>query len=467
MLKKHGELFKNLFLFFDLAIISLIWVFAYYLRFYIELIPIFYDFSSIEPYLLLLFPLLLIWVFVFKAFNLYRPRRLSSRFAEILDITKACTLTVIILVSLTFFLKKFEFSRLVFLYFWIFSIAALSFSRIIFRGGLSFLRRKGYNLRHVVIVGDGILARELIKRLRNHPEVGINILGLLGNRPEKIGSKVHGEEILGTYGDIETILNQKEVDQVFIATPFVEISHLETIFNSISNYPVTIKIIPDIHHFPLFCAGVEEFSGLPILSIQDSPLYGWNVVFKRLLDFLTASFAIVLTLPLMAAIAVVIKLTSPGPVFYRQKRAGLDGKIFNMLKFRTMHVDAEKGTGPVWASENDPRRTKFGALLRRTSLDELPQFFNVFKGDMSVVGPRPERTEFIEEFKEHVPRYLLRHKMKAGITGWAQIKGWRGNTSLKERIKHDLYYIENWSIWFDIKIMWLTVWNGFINKHAY
>jgi Undecaprenyl-phosphate glucose phosphotransferase len=411
--------------------------------------------------------LLIIWGVVFKAFNLYRPRRLSSRFAEILDIFKACTVSVVILVSLTFFLKKFEFSRLVFLYFWIFSIAALSLSRIVFRECLTFFRRKGYNLRHVVVVGDGILAREVVKRLENNPEVGINILGLLQNRPDKIGRKIHGKEILGTYEDMQKILNENEVDQIFIAVTFSEMSHMDKILQSIEDHPVTIKIVPDLYHFPLFCASVEEFDGLPILSIQDSPLYGWNMAIKRLSDILIGSFAIIVTLPLMSVVAIIIKLTSPGPVLFEQKRVGLNCKAFNILKFRTMHVDAEKEGGLVWTKENDPRRTRFGVLLRRTSLDELPQFFNVLRGDMSVIGPRPERPEFISQFKEQIPGYMLRHKMKAGITGWAQVNGLRGNTELRKRIEYDLYYIENWSLTLDVRIVWLTIWKGLINKNAY
>lgn len=467
MLKKHSEFFKNLLFAFDLLVISFAWVGAYYLRFYTDIIPLYYGFVSFRPYLTLLVPILLIWGLIFSAFDLYRPRRVSTRFEEILDISKVCTLALVVLVSLTFFWRKFEFSRLVFFYFWILSIVALNFSRKIFRKGLRLLRKKGYNLRHIIIVGDGLQAREVIKRLTDHPELGLNIVGLLSSKPERIGKKVYGKEIIGIYDDLKDIINERGIDQVFIALPFTEMEKLENVLKTIDDQPVAIKIIPDIYHFLPFCGSVEEFEGLPILSLQDSPLYGWNIVAKRLSDLLIASFAIIITSPFIAIITVIIKLTSPGPVLYRQKRAGLDGKIFEMLKFRTMYVDAEKETGPVWAKENDPRRTKFGTFLRKTSLDELPQFFNVLKGDMSVVGPRPERLEFIEHFKEHIPRYMLRHKMKAGITGWAQVNGWRGNTNLKKRIEHDLYYIENWSIWFDIKIMWFTIWKGLVHKHAY
>lgn len=467
MLKKHSEVFKTLLFVFDLIAISVTWVLAYYLRFYSDIIPVYLSIPPFENYLMLIIPILVIWAMIFKAFNLYRPRRTSTRLGELIDIFVASSFAVLVLVAFTFFIKQFEYSRLVFVYFWLLSIVALSVSRGVFREGLRLLRKKGYNLRHVLIVGEGVLAKELIQRLGAHPELGLNIKGLVTGESERVGMKIDGNMIVGTYDRIEALVNELNVDQIFIALPFSHMLKLDSIIKGIGNHHVTIKIIPDLYHFLPFCGSVEEFEGMPILGIQDTPLYGWNSVFKRLTDLLFAIVAIVLVTPLMALIAVVIKLTSSGPVVYSQERAGLDGKVFNIYKFRTMCVDAEKDTGPVWAHEDDERRTRFGAFLRRTSLDELPQFFNVLRGEMSLVGPRPERPEFIDGFKSMVPRYMLRHKMKTGITGWAQVNGWRGNTSLEKRIEHDLYYIENWSILFDIKIMWLTIWKGLVNKHAY
>jgi exopolysaccharide biosynthesis polyprenyl glycosylphosphotransferase len=202
------------------------------------------------------------------------------------------------------------------------------------------------------------------------------------------------------------------------------------------------------------------------MSLQGSPLYGWNDVFKKLFDLAVGTFLFVIVSPLLLAIGLIVKTTSRGPILFRQERVGMDGSSFQILKFRTMRTDAEKQTGPVWAQENDPRRTKIGAFLRKTSLDELPQLFNVLKGEMSLVGPRPERPNFVKEFRNRIPSYMLRHKIKAGITGWAQINGWRGNTSLEKRIEHDLYYIQNWSISFDFKILCMTLWRGFFNRSA-
>jgi Undecaprenyl-phosphate glucose phosphotransferase len=230
---------------------------------------------------------------------------------------------------------------------------------------------------------------------------------------------------------------------------------------------VEIKVIPSFYEYVKLHAEAETFEGLPVITLQGSPLHGWNVVLKRGVDLAGAAVALTVLSPIMLCSAAFIKISSSGPVFYRQTRMGLDGRAFEMLKFRSMRVGAETESGPVWAKAGDDRRTLIGKLLRRTSLDELPQFWNVLKGEMSIVGPRPERPEFIQQFRHSIPQYMLRHKMKAGITGWAQVNGWRGNTSLEKRLEYDLYYIEHWSIWFDLKIMWLTLWKGFLHKHAY
>jgi exopolysaccharide biosynthesis polyprenyl glycosylphosphotransferase len=228
-----------------------------------------------------------------------------------------------------------------------------------------------------------------------------------------------------------------------------------------------IKVIPASWEFLGLRGGLDELDGLPIVSLQGSPLFGWDRVSKRTFDLILGGLVSIIASPLMFIIGLFARLTSKGPVFYKQERVGMDGQTFEMLKFRTMRADAEKETGPVWAAEGDSRRTKLGVFLRKTSLDELPQLFNVLKGEMSLVGPRPERPNFVEEFRNQVPQYMLRHKIKAGMTGWAQINGWRGNTSLEKRIEHDLYYIQNWSIGFDLKILFMTIWKGFFSKSAY
>ena len=466
MLKRHSQFFESLMLLSDLLVIAASWIAAYYLRFFWGPVPVYRGIPGLRPYLFLLALIVVIWGVAFKAFGLYRPRRVSSRFAEVWDIAKACTLAVLILVALTFFLKQFEFSRLVIVYFWIFSIASVSLVRGSFREALRMLRRRGYNLRHVLIVGDGGLARKLAERIDARPDIGLRIVGVLAGDPEMVGEKMEGLRVLGTYEEAGKIAGRLSIDKVFIAIPIEAYGRMEAILRSMEAGFLDINVVPDLYQYVTLRGGVEEFDGIPLISLQDSPLYGWSLVAKRITDVALSALALLITGPLMLLIAVAVKLTSPGPILYRQERMGLDGTIFQMLKFRSMTSDAEANLGPVWAARNDRRRTPIGALLRRTSLDELPQLFNVLKGEMSLVGPRPERPVFIEELRTRIPKYMLRHKVKAGMSGWAQVNGWRGDTSLETRIEYDLYYIENWSLLFDLKILWLSLWRGFIHRNA-
>jgi Undecaprenyl-phosphate glucose phosphotransferase len=332
---------------------------------------------------------------------------------------------------------------------------------------LRFIRKRGYNLRHAIIVGTGGLGQDVTDRVHKHPELGIKIRGFLSEDNSQIGSVLKGFKVLDTFENVRSVVVNHNIDIVFITLSLGAQEKLKSVLDDIGDEMVSIMVIPDLFEFATLRGGIGEFEGMPIISLRDTPLYGWNIVIKRVTDIVLSLIIILAVLPLMFVISLLIKATSRGSVFYRQERMGLDGKIFNMLKYRTMTIEAEKETGPVWAAKNDSRRTSIGTFLRKTSIDELPQFFNVIKGDMSIVGPRPEREFFIQQFRNKIPKYMLRHKMKAGITGWAQISGWRGNTSLEKRIEYDLYYIENWSIWFDFEIMLLTVWRGLVNKHAY
>jgi Undecaprenyl-phosphate glucose phosphotransferase len=305
------------------------------------------------------------------------------------------------------------------------------------------------------------------EKINLHPEFGMNIVGFLTSHVEKVGREIGGGKVLGIYSDIVRIIRTHGIDQLYIALPLEAHDRMEKVLANLGEETVDIKVVPDLLKFMNLQAGVEELDGLPIVNLTESPLYGWNLVVKRVSDIVLSVLAILLSAPVLLLVAVLIKLGSKGPVIFRQERVGLDGEEFEMLKFRSMRVDAEDKTGPVWANKNDDRKTRLGAFLRKTSVDELPQLFNVLKGDMSLVGPRPERPVFVEEFKKSVPQYMLRLKMKAGLTGWAQVNGWRGDTSLNKRIEFDLYYIKNWSLLFDLKIILMTFWNGFVNPHAY
>ena len=461
MLKAHSRLFEHLTLAADLVLIASCWVVAYTVRFHV--VPV-NDIPPFVGYALQLLPILLVWGFAFRAFDLYRPNRLGSRVSEWLDVAKASTLGVLVLVAImTFVFRDHVYSRLVIVLFWAESIVAVSLSRAVFRELFRFARRHGFNQRYAIVVGGGEPAAEVLRVLRRRPDVGIGVLGMLSDKRD-VPDNVRW---LGGIEDVRAVLDRQQVDIVFIALPHADYSRITTVLHGIGDDPVAIHLVPHVFGLPSLRGGVEEFETVPFIHLRESPLYGWNRVLKRAFDLGGAALALTLAAPVMLAIVAALKLTSPGPVLYRQERMGVDGRRFRMLKFRTMQVDAEAQTGPVWATADDPRRTWLGAFLRRWSLDELPQLLNVLRGEMSLVGPRPERPSFVEEFRRRVPGYMLRHKVKAGITGWAQINGWRGNTSIERRIECDLYYIERWSLGFDLRILIQTLWYGFRNRNAY
>ncbi len=468
MLKEYANFFKSIFFILDLLILSLAWIFSYVLRFYTKiLIPPILGTPDFYLYIKFLPVLLILWSFFSKKLKLYRPRRLNHFFKEFIEVGTCLTLSLILLISIIYFFRKFEFSRLAFFYFWVMGIFGLISVRYFIRKTLKILRKRGYNQRFALIAGTGEVGKKVLEKIKSYPELGIQIIGFLTSKLEEVGKTIHNIPVLGLYDEVKDIFRKNKIDIFFIAISIHEYNYFKILIERAQEFIPEIKVIPGSYEFFKLRGGLDELEDLPIISILGSPLYGWNRVFKRAFDLILGAFILIMVFPLMMIIALLIKLTSKGPIFYKQERMGMDGRTFQMLKFRTMRVDAEKETGPVWAKENDPRRTKIGAFLRKTSLDELPQLLNVLKGEMSLVGPRPERPYFVEEFRKEIPSYMLRHKIKAGMTGWAQVNGWRGNTSIEKRIEHDLYYIDNWSIGFDLKILLMTLWKGFFNKSAY
>jgi len=469
MLKKHGEFLASIFAFTDILIISISWTIAYYARFSEFWWSNYLSNSQAQKYLIILVPIIILWPFIFKNMGLYKQRRITSIISEIFDVTKASTLAVIILVSATYFIRKAEYSRLVFFYFWISSILLLGIERFIVRESLRSFRQKGYNFRRVLIVGAGDLGIRVLKKITSNPWAGLKVVGLIDDNI-KIDELIEGHKIIGKTKNIREIIKEHNVDQVFVALPVQAYKRLTYVVNSLSDETVTVRIVPDLYQTMTLNAGIEDFDGMPLINLTESPMYGWSVILKRLSDMLVATIALLITSPLLLLISVIIKLTSSGPVLFKQRRYGLDGREITVYKFRSMSV-CEDGDDIPQAQKSDPRITPFGTFLRKTSLDELPQFLNVLQGRMSVVGPRPHAVTHNEEYKKVVKSYMLRHKVKPGITGWAQVNGWRGETDtlekIEKRVEHDLYYIENWSVWLDIKIMWLTIWKGFIHKHAY
>jgi Undecaprenyl-phosphate glucose phosphotransferase len=318
----------------------------------------------------------------------------------------------------------------------------------------------------VLIAGAGDLGRMVADRILQHRELGYHVVGFVDDKAGGDHIGYRGLPLLGTLAEVTEITQREKVDHLYVALPLEEHTKLLDLMELTSREFIDVKVVPDLLQFIALRARLEDLDGLPIINVNDVPLQGFNAWVKRTLDVALSTAALALLAVPFAIIAILVKWSSPGPVFYKQERMGLDGKAFTVFKFRSMEEHAEDSSGPIWARDDDPRATAVGRWLRRLDLDELPQFLNVLRGEMSIVGPRPERPFFVEQFKHRIPQYMLRHKVKAGITGWAQVNGWRGNTSLEKRIEYDLYYIENWSVTLDLKIMWLTVVRGLFQRSA-
>jgi Undecaprenyl-phosphate glucose phosphotransferase len=400
----------------------------------------------------------------FRVAGLYEVQRLRRFREELVGLLRGTTLAVLFVLALLFFTKQEYDSRLTLAYFGLFLFGLTLLGRRSVWAGLRALRRRGYNTVPVVIVGTGRTARRFARALVRHRWTGLRLYGYVDDRPSRWISDLY---LVGTIADLPRLVEEKGIRQVFIALPFHRFDDARRVFALLADSLAEVRLVVDTPSLAPFSLDTTQFDGMTLVHLRESPYFGLNRVVKRLMDIVLSLLAIILLSPLLLLIAVMIKLTSRGPVLYRQERCGLDGKTFQMLKFRTMRVDAEKETGPVFTRPNDPRRTWFGALLRRTSLDELPQLFNVLKGDMSLVGPRPERPCFVQRFRKTIPHYMARHLVKAGITGWAQVNGWRGDTSLRKRLQYDLYYLTHWNPWFDLRILWLTIWRGLLHRNAY
>jgi len=463
MLRRHNEIFKSLLRLNDMAAVSFAWWLAYGLRFYTDLFSAREDFLPAHYFSAWLL-ILAVWALVFQVLDLYRPRRISTYGREIFDLIKGSALALLILLGLLFLIRDIAISRLVIVVFWFVSLLFLNLSHIVLREVLRFFRRHGYNQRHMLVIGTPNESCRLVQKIQAYRYIGQRVLGVFLIDDSPIGPDEIGVKIIKDKAELMTVVRGGSVDGIYIALPLEQSARLTDIQQWLGDEPVDLYFVPDLGRLVTMRGSVEEFDGMQIIGLQVSPLYGWNAFFKRMLDLTVGGVALLIFLPVMAMIVLVIKLTSPGPVLYRQERMGLDGRRFEMLKFRTMIHEAERYTGPVWSVAEDPRVTRVGRWLRRMSLDELPQLFNVLRGEMSLVGPRPERPPLIDEFRKSIPSYMLRHKVKAGMTGLAQIHGWRGNTSLDRRIEHDLDYIENWSLLRDLKILLVTLFGGFHDR---
>ena len=445
----------------DLGATLAAFITAWVLRFYIEVIPVTKSVPEFEPYLRLLPFILAIWPVVFYFHGLYQSRRGKSRVDEVLTVAMAVLVATFLLMVVMFWYRPptpdgyFTYSRA---FLGLFALADFLFvaaSRMVLR--LVILRIRDNNLQRILVVGAGLLGREITQKLLAHRELGFEVVGFLDDDPGKVGSTVLDVPVLGTLRQAEEVLAVSRIDQVFIALPLEAHRKMLQMLELMARECVEVKLVPDVLQYATLQATLEDVDGTPVINLSQVPLQGWNSMVKRSMDLLIAAAATVALVPFLPLVALAIWLEDRGPIFYRQERMGLDGKPFMIVKFRSMRINAEATSGPVWAIKGDPRRTRIGAFLRHWSLDELPQIWNVLMGDMSIIGPRPERPTFVREFKHKIPRYMLRHRVKAGITGWAQVHGWRGNTSIKKRIQYDLYYIQNWSLKLDFKILWMTI----------
>lgn len=467
MLKEKRQLFEFLFMGTDLFVVSLAWTLAYWLRFNTDLVPIDKGVPPVRDYLSMLLVIWLIWAFVFRRMGLYKPMRGVRRTRELWRLINANFVSVVLFIAVTYLFreKAAPFSRLVFFYFGALATIFTALQRSVMRFVLRDARRRGYNLRFMLIVGAGKVAGDIISRIRLHRELGIQLIGCLArDRSETRGPQ--GIPVVGAYQDLKHLIHTIDIDQIVVALPLEDHQALPEIMAAAEDTLIDIKIVPDIYQFVSVGGAIEEFEGLPVISLQDSPFDGVDRLMKRVVDFSIALSALLVLSPFLLLCVLLVKISSRGPVFYRQERISVDGTPFTIYKFRTMTTDAEK-EGPQWSQKGDRRVTAVGRLMRLYSIDELPQLVNVLLGDMSIVGPRPERPVFIQEFRQRIPRYMLRHKVPAGMTGWAQVNGWRGDSSIDKRIEFDLYYIENWSLLLDFKIILLTLLRGLKDKNAY
>ena len=468
MIKDNQKVFNQLLVMIDAAITAASFLLAYCFKFYLLGDGPGLGVLPMGDYLTLLPAVIPIYAFLYYVCDVYAPKRTVRRRFEIFGIVKANTIGIVALIIVLYMIiREINFSRSVMGFFYVFNVFLTSCFRLGLRRGLRTIRSKGYNLKHILLVGYSRAAEEYIDRLLDNPQWGYVACGILDDHIPA-GTTYKGVKVLGRLGNLEIILPENKLDEIAISLSLKDYDHLEGIVAICEKSGVHTKFIPDYNSLIPSKPYTEDLMGLPVINIRYVPLTNTgNIIIKRIMDVAGALVGIVVTSPIMLLAALLVKFTSPGPVIYRQERVGLHNKAFYMYKFRSMERQSPSEERKAWTVRNDPRVTPVGKFLRRTSLDELPQLFNILRGDMSLVGPRPERPLFVDKFKEEIPRYMVKHQVRPGLTGWAQVNGLRGDTSIRKRIEYDIYYIENWTVWFDLKIILMTFFTGFINKNAY
>ena len=471
MIKDNQRFLNNLHVLLDVLIICASYALAWLLTIVAPIFPAGHGVLPPQVYFAALIPIVPAYLLLYWAFHLYEPKRTHSKRAELWHICQACAVGLMLLTSILFAFRRSgyfgNFSTRMLVAFSIIDITLTTVERFGIRYILSRLRRKGFNQKHVMLVGFSDASDQFIDACRRNPDWGYHIYGIVDDIAE-VGEGYKGVRVVGRISELEHILAQNTIDEIAITLPLAAYAKLDGIVHVCEKSGVHTKFIPDynniIHSKPV----TEDMDGLPVINIRNVPLTDpVKATAKRAVDICGALVGIVLFSPIMLVVAILIKLTSPGPIIFKQERVGLHNKPFMMYKFRSMVQQTEADEKKGWTVPGDPRVTRVGRFIRKTSIDEFPQFFNVLAGQMSLIGPRPERTQFVEMFKEEIPRYMIKHQVRPGMTGWAQVNGLRGDTSIYERVKYDIWYIENWTMSLDVKILFLTIFKGFVNKNAY
>ncbi|MEK6372086.1 MAG: undecaprenyl-phosphate glucose phosphotransferase [Acidobacteriota bacterium] len=466
--KKHRAL-ASIYLINDAVASNLAMLCAFFLRFQLQIIPLTKGQQDFATYVKLLPIVTIVFPLAFAVQGLYRIRPTRSKTEEWLSVAMGSVVATVVLSGVLLWVRPGSpdalYSRATLAIFMFCAMLFTILGRASVRAVVEQRHRAGKDLDRVLIAGSGDLARAVMERVNAHrDQLGFRIAGYLRNGED---AKLDPLPCLGTIDDAARVVREHAIDHVFVALPHASSEAMTALLDRLVRVCLSIHVVPDLLQFMVLRSRVEDIDGLPTINLSETPLEGWSRFAKRGIDLVIATVALIVFSPIMLAVAIAIRLEDRGPIFYRQVRMGLDGKPFEIVKFRSMRVGAENETGAKWAERDDPRRTKIGRLIRAWSLDEFPQLFNVLLGDMSVVGPRPERPQFVEQFRAEFPQYMLRHKVRAGMTGWAQVHGWRGNTSIRMRIEHDLYYIENWSLMLDMKILFMTLVHGLRHENAY
>ena len=455
----------------DIIAIEISFILGYWVRFqtsFTKIFPVTEGLPELSSYIILSLLVIPIWLLIFHSRRMYRQRRVIFIFDEFFLIGRLVTFGIIFSFGLIFFYREFEYSRLVFVLIWVFAIFFITLGRYFVIKFEKSLYNKGIGIKDTLIIGNNELAYEIYENFSRHAYAGFNIVGFVEEDNFTGENFLAGKNKAGTYSGLPEILRQKNIESVLVTIPSREHDRMYDLMRSCEGENVEFLLVPDFLETITSTVRVQEIDNVPFLRIKAVPMSLWNRISKRLFDFMFSAMILLITSPLMIVVALIVKLSSKGPVFYRQERLSITGRKFQMIKFRSMIHEAEKHTGAVFVKKGDERYTSAGKFLRKFSLDELPQFINVLKGEMSIVGPRPEREHFINVLKEKIPKYMDRHRVKCGITGWAQVNGLRGSdTSIEKRIEYDIYYIEHWSIIFDLKIILKTLKEMLFSKAAF